>query len=204
MEAYIIGEDQVTKFIIKRILNFCTNKFSKIHELPARGGKIKSQIYNYNILSNSNPTVLLTDLDSYDCAPTLLNILLNGINKNKDFHIRVAVDEAEAWLMADRKGFSNFFQVHIDKIPLPKVLSRLKPNIKELDFPYKSSLYFIREIIPFSKNKDLISSFTPREGAKKGPEYNISILPFIDYWNINEAMSNSYSLERTINRLKII
>jgi len=60
----------------------------------------------------------------------------------------------------------------------------------------------MRELIQKSCNADYKRQLTPKERAKKGPEYNNCILPFIqDRWNIEAAMQNSNSLNRMIKRI---
>ncbi len=202
MDVFIVGEDDVTKTIIQRLLNFCSNEYSIIAALPARGGKIKSLIENFNILSQTNPVVLLTDLDTYDCPPTLLNRWFGSTPRNSNFLVRVAIDEAEAWLMADREGFAKYFKVPVEKIPTSRLLYPRRPSNREMDFPYKSSLYLMREIIPFTSNNEFITTMVAVDGISKGPEYNSTILPFINSWNIDNACNHSTSLQRTVNRLR--
>lgn len=201
MEVYIVGEDQVTKEILIRILDYIGG-FEIYQELPARGGQIKAELDNYNRLSLSKPVILLTDLDQFNCAPELLYTWFKNISRNQDFYIRVAFNEAESWLMADRKGFSSFFKVPIDVIPESTIQSKRKSHIKELRFNYKSSLYLVREIIPRSSSKEIRDGMQSISGIGKGPLYNSIVQPFIEkHWNIDEAKANSYSLSNSINRL---
>lgn len=204
MEVAIVGEDQATQEIIQRLINYIGGLDAK-YIMPARGGKIKSLIGNFNILSLTIPVLLLTDLDNYNCAPELVSEWFEETTRNPDFYVRVAVDEAEAWLMADREGFSKYFNVPINTIPSPIVRSRLKPNINEMNFPYKSSLYLMREIIPHSKSSTIRDSLLPKLGSKKGALYNATMIPFIkNNWNVENALRNSYSLRSTISRFESI
>ena len=111
MKVYIVGEDIVTYSIIKRTLAYCSTDFEIIAELPARGGQVKSKISEFNKLSEFNPVVLLIDLDNDSCAPQLISRLVK--NKHNDFIFNIAVDEAEAWLMADREGFASYFKIKL-------------------------------------------------------------------------------------------
>ncbi len=200
MDVIIACEDQVTKEILHRIINHVGDINIK-SELPARGGKIKSLIDSFNSLSLITPVVLLTDLDQYNCAPELISDYLKS-PKNPDFYFRIAVDEAEAWLMADRKGFAEYFQVSLDTIPTSIIRSNLRQLVNEMDFPYKSSLYLIKEIIPKSSNKEYRENLQPHLGSKKGVLYNSTLTPFIrNKWNIENAATNSYSLRKTISSL---
>ena len=202
MKVYIVGEDPVTNTVIKKILTYCSANFEIISELPARGGQVKSKILEFNKLAETHPVVLLIDLDNNGCAPQLIQQLIK--DKNDDFIFNIAVDEAEAWLMADRKGFATYFKIKADEIPLTcRTKQGGRKSLIEMDFPYKSSMYLTHELIKKSKNSEYIRQLTPKEGAAKGPEYNSCMLPFIlSSWNIDDARLNSDSLNRMIIRIK--
>jgi len=53
MKIYIVGEDEATKEIIKKVLVFCSDSFEIILELPARGGQIKQKILKIHRFSFS-------------------------------------------------------------------------------------------------------------------------------------------------------
>lgn len=206
MELYIVGEDEATRTIIYKIIEFCQLKDVMIlSDLPARGGKVKQQIANFNNLSARYPVVLLTDLDDAYCPPSLIQSWHIGA-KNANFIINIAIDEAEAWLMADRENFSKYFQVDIDLIPCSKQTKLGGRKWKqEMCFPYKPSLYLTQAIIPHSHSKIIKQQMLPLKGAVKGKEYNAVMTPFIqDYWDINRAMTNSDSLTRMVNRIKAL
>jgi hypothetical protein len=205
MEVYIVGEDAVTKAIIRRLLAYCSPDFVVIEELPARGGEIKQKIPNFNQLSEKHPVVLLMDLDNNGCAPQLRQKLLTeGIQKNDDFIFNIAVDEAEAWLMADREGFARYFKIPIDKMPSPHQTKQGGMRaFTEMAFSYKSSMYLTRELTSYMGNREYVEQLTPKQGAAKGPEYNSCILPFINgAWDIGKACKNADSLGRMVLRLQ--
>lgn len=203
MKVYIVGEDAVSYAIIERVLLYCSPKIKIISKLPARGGQIKSKIPEFNKLALSSPVILLTDLDDGGCAPQLLKRLLPS-NKNDHFIFNIAIDEAEAWLMADREGFSRYFSLDLDDMPIPaetKQGGRI-PHI-EMDFRYKSSRFLTHELMPKSKNKNIQKQLIPKPGAAKGAEYNTAMLPFIEnYWDISRARINTNSLDRMIRRIE--
>lgn len=66
---YIVGEDEVTKAIIRKVLKVYAPALEIQGELPARGSEIKHKIKNFNALASTTPVVLLTDLDTDNCAP---------------------------------------------------------------------------------------------------------------------------------------
>lgn len=202
MKVYIVGEDDATREIIKRVLDFSSGEFEIISELPSRGGQIKDKIINFNNLSVTYPVILLMDLDEKDCAPTVIQQYFNDKTKNNHFIFNIVIDEAEAWLMADRVNFSAYFRVPIEKIPNSKQFRNKKEFFLEMDFPYKSSLYMVNQIIPHSRKKEFKDQMIPKNGAKKGKEYNTALIPFIrNHWDINNARLNSDSLCRMIKRV---
>jgi len=203
MKVYIVGEDAVSYVVIKKVLLYCSREIEIIAELPARGGQIKQKISEFNKLSESYPVILLSDLDNNDCAPQLLNKLFPK-GKNEHFIFNIAIDEAEAWLMADRDGFSKYFYVDIADIPFPIAQKQGGPKaLIEMDFKYKSSMFLTHELIRKSKKKELLQQLMPKVGAVKGPEYNSVILPFIEnYWDISQARKNADSLNRMICRIE--
>ena len=94
-----MGEDDVTRHVIYRILSYCgAGRFTVLMELPARGGEIKNKIPNFNQLAMKFPVILLTDLDADNCAPELKRKLLGGLEQAENLVFNVAVDEAEIYL----------------------------------------------------------------------------------------------------------
>lgn len=207
MDIFVVGEDDACKAVIYRVIAFCAalrkTSLKVVSELPARGGEIKNKIKNFNLLSKHTPVVLLTDLDNNTCPPSFIGTLMHGENKNRDFVFSVAVDEVEAWLLADREGFARYFQVDIDRIPgASKTKMQGRSEKTEIVCPYKASLYFAQQILPHSRSKTKIEQLTPRPGATKGPEYNSVMIPFIqDHWNLETAMDNSNSLSGMVDRV---
>lgn len=145
MDIYIVGEDDACKAIIYRVITFCFAARGKlpniISELPARGGEIKSKIKDFNRLSTNTPVILLTDLDCNTCPPLYLSALMDGDLKNDAFILSIAVDEVEAWLLADRNGFAQHFSVDITLIPKPsRIKMQGRTEKTEIACPYKTSL----------------------------------------------------------------
>lgn len=203
MKVYIVGEDDATKEIIRKVINYCGNKIQIITELPARGGQLKSKIHEFNSLSKSYPVILLTDLDNYDCPATLIKSW-NIVDKSEGFMINIAIDEAEAWLMADRESFAKYFYVNENLIPTSHKTKLNGPHYTtEMNFPYKASLYLNSRIIPESESDSIRKQMLPANGAVKGKEYNVIVIPYIrNYWDVEKAMSNSDSLRRMVDKIK--
>jgi hypothetical protein len=199
MEIDIVGEDPVTQSIIERLLLEYRKDITIKNRLPARGGQIKNLAPIYNKLGT--PVFLLTDLDQYHCAPSLISDWFGKQAIASPFLFRIAHEEAETWLMADREGFSKWLGVKADLIPPVKAVDR-KKTIHEIICPIKPSLHMMTKIACHSTKKDLKAALTPVKGASKGPGYNMVLTPFVhNSWNIENARTNSYSLNKTIDRL---
>lgn len=206
MEVYIVCEDRVTELIIRRLLALYIPNVNVLSRLPARGGQLKNKqkIESFNNLAVFNPVIFLIDLDASDCAPQLKNELLRGVVKNDKLIFNIAVDEAEAWLMADRDGFASYFGINVDDIPLSTMKRYNGPRmIEEMEFVEKPSLFLTHQLALGSSKKQVIEQLGSNGDACKGKEYNYAIEPFIsEKWNVEEAMKNSDSLRRMIRRLQ--
>lgn len=204
VRVHISGEDPVTVAVIKRLLSFVSPRFQVISNIPARGGQVKSKVPQCNALALNTPVIMLLDVDN-GCAPALKRTLFDGLDKSPDFLFNVSVDEAEAWLMADRQGFAEYFGLSLESIPEAALIKQGGRTARlEMNFDYKSSLYFTHTLAPAS-NKQIIREqvgVIDPKGPNKGKEYNNAVVPFIqNVWNIDTAMHNSDSLQRMIRRL---
>ncbi len=201
MEVDIVGEDDVTRAILERLIISLRKDIIICRRLPhVQGGRIKNQAPKFNLLGL--PVILLTDQDVYNCAPELIIDWFGHLGTAQTFLFNVACEEAETWLMADREGFSSWLGIDIHLIPQPCVIDPGK-NLIEVTFPIKPSLFMMRELVSASSNDTLKKALSPLKGAKKGPAYNEELVPFVyKNWDFNNASKNSSSLSRIIERLK--
>lgn len=199
MDIDIVGEDEVTQTIIERLIGEYRTDLTIGTRHPLRAGGLVKLAPKYNDLGKA--VFLLTDLDAHDCAPQLISKWFGDSPISDDMIFRVACDEAESWLMADREGFAKWVGVSRRLIP-ETTLRDVHKNIFELPFPYKPSLYMMRELAAHSRKTPIRDGLTPRLGAKKGPAYNATLTPFIsDIWDVENAVQNSYSLSKAVQRL---
>lgn len=204
--VYIVGEDEVTRAIIVRIIQEYAPHLSIIQYIPARGSEIKSKINKLNRVALQSPVVLLSDLDTDPCAPIAKNHLTNGVFPiSPEFVISIAVDEAEAWLLADTNGFASYFGIPIEQMPNCSLQSFLGPRRRmEMSIPMKSSYYITHHLINHSSKGQLKAQIFATTSCK-GKEYNEAIIPFIrTKWNISAARQKSYSLDGMIKRIQRI
>lgn len=210
-DVIVVGEDAVTQAIAEKLIGYANPRLSidrrdpirtgQNRGRPIRGGQLQAMAPKYNYLGL--PTLLLADLDTYDCPPSLITDWLDGNPVAPHLLLRVAYGEAESWLMADRLGFAGFLGIDPWSIPLLRRLDRRR-NRKNIEpgFDLKPSLFLMTNLASMSPNNNLRRMLTPRERAKKGPGYNGALVPFIRYhWNIEAAARNSYSLTKAIRRI---
>lgn len=205
LNVYVAAEDPATIAVVERLLSDYCGEYEIINNIPARGGKLKSIIPALNNLADSNPVILLMDLDAEDCPPILKEKLLNNVEKKQGLIFNIAVDEVEAWLMADRANFANFLGVSSDLIPESKLTRMNGPkDVLEVCCPVKSSFYLTHTIAQSSSKKEIkeFVAVNPMHTAVKGTNYNDYVLLFIrKLWNPESARNFSDSLDRMIRRI---
>ena len=204
--VHIAGEDPVTVEVVRRILHDYAPKLHVISVQPARGSELKSKVSAFNKLAQNVPVVLLSDQDTDDCAPKAKENLLNSIeSQSENFIVNIAVDEAEAWLYADRAGFARFLGIDIAKMPTAKENRFGGPRVRiEIDTPCKTSFHLTHILIKESKDADKKAQLFVESTSKcKGKEYNSALIPFIrNVWDIESARKLSYSLDGMVRRIQ--
>lgn len=207
-DVYIAGEDDVTRAIIIRIIADYAPNLHIVQSLPARGSELKKKIASFNILSLTKPVILLSDMDTDDCAPIAKNKLLNGIVQNECLVINIAVDEAEAWLLADKEGFAAYLGIPLELMPdAERQRFGGRNETLEMKVCLKSSYYLTHKLMAHSNNAILRAQMgvAPNESRSKGREYNVAVLPFIrSLWNVENARRRSYSLNGMIKRVEAL
>jgi hypothetical protein len=187
----LVFEDQISELVMKKLIHE-TKKFLVANSYSEGGfGYIKKNIGGFNEASKGCPFFILTDLDTFDCAPTLIKNWLKGkgpLQPNLIF--RVAVREIEAWLLADIEGFSKY--TGISKVNFP-----LSPE--EIENP-KAELM---SIIKRCRNRNIREDILPKnEFATIGPNYNGRLGEFVlKHWSVSRAMKRSKSLKRALQNL---
>ena len=139
-------------------------------------------------------TVIVTDLDTAECACTLIRDWF-AIPKNEPVELpspcifRVAVREVESWILADHAAWSEY-------IGIPAVNFSTAPD--ELDDPKQHLLNVIRK----KGTKKIHREMLPQGSAHIGPRYNEVLCDFVDsLWTPERAAENSPSLDRALKTL---
>ncbi|GAA1378805.1 hypothetical protein [Luteococcus sanguinis] len=150
-------------------------------------GNLDRRITNYSRAARTTPWVVFRDSDNA-CPVELRTRLLAGIPENPRFSLRIAHTMTEAWLMADRKGFADYFKVSVGTVPAdPEAEPHAKRSLLALCL--KSRNRDIREEVAFDE-------------AHPGPLFTDHLNGFATrHWDIETAAQNSPSLRRAIAAL---
>ena len=153
-------------------------------------GYLKKQIRAFNNAAKGTPYLVLTDLDTYKCAPLLIEKWLPS-HKHQNLIFRIAVRGVEAWLLAHRQAIADFLGINVRKIP------EYPDNIE-------NPKQFLINLARKSRKRRLKDAIIPRPGstATIGPDYNNIMSLFVgNDWDVNEAVGNSPSLKRAFNEI---
>ena len=184
-------EDDLSDAVIRRLLSECPKEYSVGATYGRSGfGYLRKTINGWNRAAKGIPFILLTDLDDALCAPTLIHQWLNE-PKSPNLLFRVAVQEVEAWLLADATNLSEYLKVPPSRFP------------SEPDSVTDPKGYLI-ELAKTSRSRELRQQIAPKPGttAKQGPEYNPMLTAFVrEHWDVSASAETSPSLARTRARL---
>lgn len=154
-------------------------------------GYLRTHIGAFNNAAKGTPYLVVTDLDVVECPATLISEWLGRASKHPNLIFRIAVREAEAWLLAHREALADFFGIRIDLLPA---------NPETLDDPKAVLVDLARR----SPRKEIRTEIPPRANStsKVGPNYNGRLSQFVQsHWDPAQASGSSESLRRMIERL---
>ncbi len=187
----IVGEDQLCCVLAEKLVLFL-NRDTTIHTTVANGcGPFKAMIEKFNSVAKSvTPVFMLADADQAPCVVTQVRAWMPS-HPSSRFTLRLAVREAEAWVLADHEGWSSFAQSS-------QALMRRDPD--SITDPKQELLRLIRK----SKRRDLRIEMLPGKGSSNqvGLGYNIHLTEFVrDHWSAERASERSPSLLRAIPKI---
>ena len=131
-----------------------------------------------------------TDLDTYECPPALIVDWLQR-PRHHNLLVRVAVREAEAWILADKQNFADFLGIRSALIP---------DDVEAIPDPKRELIQLVRR----ARRRELREDICPPANSTRtvGPNYNSRLSAFVQqHWNPNTARERARSLARTIDRL---
>lgn len=191
MLVNIATEDVLSEAIAVRLIDRSFGRGRVGNRLGRKGnGYLISKLPNFRQMAIREPVLILTDLDDTNCAPSLLDRWAAGHPFPENLLLRVAVREAEAWLLADRLGVAELLGISPNKIPRnPEILD--DPKQFFLNIAHRAK----REI-----RSELISS--RGSVARQGLGYNRVLSDFVNStWGLDSAIEASESLCKAVLRL---
>ncbi len=184
-------EDALTESLFAKILKLLPVAYA-IRTIYNRGGYeyLRQNINGFNNAAKGIPFLIGTDLDMYECPPALMaNWLLRP--KHHNLLVRVAVREAEAWVLADKENFANFLGIRSALIP---------DDVEAIADPKRELINLARK----ARRRELREDICPPANSTRtvGPNYNSRLSAFVQQnWDPNTARQRAESLARTIDRL---
>jgi len=192
MKHYInlFVEDELQLNILNKLLqdNFPKMLISRVF---GKRGKnyIRQNLFAHNQAAQLTPYLVIVDLDRDECPPSLVGAWIN-FPKNTNFVFRIAVREAEAWLISDRANLAAFMGVSKDVITAePENL----PDPKE----------YLINLARRSRKRNIREDLIPEGQATVGRNYNTCLAEFVyGKWDARKAMNGSKSLSGLIKALE--
>ncbi len=189
---YLAVEDDLSEWLLRRLLKGRSVAYAEGPVFKRNGfGFLRKNAVAFNNMAKVCPVLLLTDLDRHPCPPGLVREWLQQ-PKHKDFLLRVAVREVEAWVLAADASLGGFLGIRRRVVfPTPERLSDPKLELLKLASD--------------SPRRDLRDALVRREGGgnlRQGPAYNSTLATFIrDEWQPAVAAERCPSLSRLLNAL---
>jgi hypothetical protein len=198
MKVHLVLEGGLEEPVARKLLALSGHNTGNVFSL--RGCKnVKIKSYKYHAITGCGDAVLvLTDYMDVgpDCA-CIKQARWEYFEKHiavpsQNFLLRFAVRELESWLIADRKGVSDFLHIPLARVTAaPETLADPKNELVRLARMSKSS-----------RIRDAIVPDT-RHGGQVAPGYNGVMTDFVNkVWNPEIAQRNSESLGRCLAALR--
>jgi hypothetical protein len=187
-------EDDLSESLLRRVLE--ERQAYAVGTVYKQGGfgYLRKKAAAFNNRARGNPVLLLTDLDSQDCAPGLIREWL-PCPRHRDFLFRVAVREVEAWVLAADEPFASFLGVR-------RAISY--PSPEDLPDPKLELL----KLAVTSPKRDIRDGLVRRDSTgilRQGPAYNSTLASFIhDGWEPTSAAAKCPSLQKLLNALSTL
>lgn len=189
--VYVVGEDGLCCALAKAMLVQTGSLGTAAYEQNASGfGEFVKKIPKMNDAAAVMPVLMLADGDQDACVVRQVKSWMPP-HPSEKFMLRLAVREAESWILADREGLSTFADVNVAVIPgQPDLL----PNPKET----------LLAVIRRSRRRILKDEMLPgrRSTASVGLGYVLHLTEFLaEHWSLERAAACSPSLSRSANRV---
>lgn len=191
-------EDDLSEALLRRTceqIGFNPLAFTKLGRQSGDGQIIKN-ISKYANLAQHYTVVIILDLDRRPCPVEYVETLRQNALVNetpKGLILRIAVTEAESWVLADPYSWAGF------------VGSTIQWVTSRRDWEKVDAKEALIESVKAKASREKKLAIAPRAGgdSKVGLEYNIYLADHVYHdWNALRAAENSESLARFINKLR--
>ena len=190
----LIVEDELSEHLLRALL-LQTKRDYLVGAVYGRKGSayLRQKLSAFNLAARGSAYLMMTDLDRDDCAPSLISkwfdcdLVDYPKRRHPNMLFRIAIQEAESWVMADRERFATFLGVSSSHVP---------DQLDGICDPKE----FLLKLAAGSRSKSLRYDLVPQPGDKRkiGPDYNGRLAQFIhSSWRAVVACSHSASLART-------
>ena len=183
---FLVGEDALCCALGQRLAAHCLPQWELAPPPYNAGGftKLEKSLPRYVEFASRQPVLCIADTDG-KCAVHLLQGW--KVWPRAQFAMRLAVTEAESWVLADRQGFAKAFGVPLNKLPQRPDEER-DPTRLIVSLVARSKKRLLR--------KEMVSSHDP---SKPGPGYNTHLAAFVSNdWDVKNAEQHSPSLARAV------
>lgn len=187
----LIGEDALCLALLRRLVRHANGELREFLAIVEGGSqKVRAALPRYRNACKQIPHLVLMDLDDWPCPSALRHEW--GLNKLPSAMLfRLAVREAESWVLADADGCAAFAGILAKQIP---------SNPEGLPDPKQALVNLARR----SKNRAVRAELVPSSGSALpiGPLYNERLTAFIhNHWDPGRAADAAPSLARALRRL---
>ncbi len=185
----VAGEGPADEAVLRRIVDQVGGNVAIAHACSGKTDVLR-RLDGFNHAARISPWFVVVDLDgSAPCAPPARARWLPAPSPLMRF--RIAVREAEAWLLAHRDAIASYLSVRLSLVPAqPELLP--DPKLALVNLARASRRTAVREdMVPI-----------PGGGRSVGPGYEGRIIDFArNHWDPVVASANADSLRRCLFRL---
>lgn len=183
-------EDVLSETIGQRLLGELPPVFLPPLLLRRDGaGYLRSGMHKWRQLAQRHAVVVLTDLDDVACPLALLDDWYGAGTRPLDLLLRIAVREAEAWLLADHEAMRQLLGANVVLPPDPDLLPDPKQHLLQLARRARRNVR-----LDLVRESGAVSS--------QGIGYNARLTDLVTgTWSPERAAERSPSLGRTRKRL---
>ena len=184
-------EDPLTESLFSKILAYIPANYAVRTIYNAGGyGYLKTRVNGFNRAARGIPFLVGTDLDQYECPVALIHEWIHP-PKHHNLLLRIAVREAEAWVLADKDNFANFLGIRASLVP---------DDVESLVDAKHELIQLARK----ARSREVREDICPPIGSTRrvGPNYNARLVSFVQQrWIPTVARNHAHSLARAMECL---